>query len=77
MYLGMNKQTHDVARVTANLPAALLASARRVTGRGVTDTLVEGLERVRRSAALDKARALKGTLHLSLDLDTSRERARR
>jgi hypothetical protein len=61
-------------RVTANLPVALLERARRVTGKGITETLVEGLELVRRSSAAARARTLKGKLRLDLDLEASRER---
>jgi len=64
-------------RVTANLPIELLEEACRTTGRGITETLIEGLERVRRSGALDKARRLRGRLALEIDLEASRERARR
>jgi len=63
-------------RVTANLPVALLERARRITGKGITETLVEGLELVRRSSAAARARTLKGTLRLDLDLEGSRERPR-
>lgn len=63
-------------RVTANLPQELLERARRVTGKGITETLVEGLELVRRSSAAAKARALRGKLTLDLDLESSRERPR-
>jgi hypothetical protein len=66
----------EVRRITANLPADLLEAACRTSGKGITDTLVEGLELVRRSAALGKARRLKGKLDLRLDLDLSRERPR-
>ena len=62
-------------RVTANLPAELLDRACRVTGKGITDTLVQGLELVRRSDAARKAARLKGRLRLDIDIDTSRERA--
>lgn len=63
-------------RVTANLPIALLDRACRVTGKGITDTIVEGLERVRRSSAAARARTLRGKLKLEIDLEASRERAR-
>jgi hypothetical protein len=66
-----------IRRVTANLPARLLDEACEVTGKGITETLVAGLEGVRRSAAAGKAKALKGKLHLVVDLETSRERPRR
>lgn len=66
-----------IRRISANLPAALLSEARRATGKGITETVVEGLELVRRSAAARKAVRLKGRLRLKIDLGVSRERARR
>jgi hypothetical protein len=64
-------------RVTANLPVALLRRACAVTGEGITETLTRGLEMVRRSAAADRARSLRGKIDIRLDLETSRERPRR
>ena len=64
-------------RITANLPADLLEEAMRVTGKGITPTLCEGLERVRRARAYEKAIALKGRIRLEIDLEESRERSRR
>lgn len=63
-------------RVTANLPEDLLEGAMDATGKGITETLVEGLDLVRRSRAYHKALALKGKIHLTVDLDESRERRR-
>ena len=64
-------------RITANLPGPLLEEAMEVTGKGITETLVEGLRLVRRARAYEKAMALRGRVKLSIDLDTSRERRRR
>jgi len=64
-------------RVTANLPGQLLQEAMKVTGKGITGTLVEGLRLVRRSRAYEKAMALRGKVKLAIDLDASRERRRR
>ena len=64
-------------RVTANLPVDLVEGACRVTGKGITDTLVAGLCLVKRTAAAGKAGRLRGRLHLDVDLGVSRERARR
>ncbi len=64
-------------RITANLDAELLRKACAVTGEGITETLALGLEMVRRSAAASRARSLRGKLPLDLDLEASRERARR
>jgi hypothetical protein len=64
-------------RVTANLPEDLLDDAMKVTQKGITETLVEGLRLVRRSRGYEKAMALHGKLRLDVDLETSRERRRR
>lgn len=64
-------------RVTANLPVDLLQGACRVTGKGITETLVTGLALVGRTAAAGKAARLRGRLRLKVDLGISRERARR
>jgi hypothetical protein len=63
-------------RVTANLPVDLLEDACHSSGKGITETLVQGLQLVRRAGALRKATQLKGKLKLNLDLETSRERGR-
>jgi hypothetical protein len=64
-------------RITANLPEDLLRDAMKVTRKGITDTLVEGLRLIRRTRAYEKAMALRGTLRLDVDLETSRERRHR
>lgn len=64
-------------RITANLPEDLLEDAMGVTGKGITDTLVEGLRLVRRTRAYEKALALRGKLDLQIDLEASRERRHR
>ena len=64
-------------RITANLPDDLLADATAVTGKGITETLIAGLELVRRSRAHARARTLRGKVQLDIDLETSRERDRR
>ena len=64
-------------RITANLPGQLLEEAMEVTGKGITETLVEGLRLVRHARAYEKAMALRGKVDLSIDLEASRERRRR
>jgi hypothetical protein len=71
MIQGMTK------RITANLPESLLQEATAVTGKGITETLVAGLELVRRSRAHAKAAALRGRIQLDIDIEASRERDRR
>jgi hypothetical protein len=70
----MNRKVRT-RRVTANLPVHLLEEARKVTGTGITETLVTGLERVRASSALAQALKLRGRLKLNLDLDELRGRS--
>jgi hypothetical protein len=64
-------------RITANLPETLLADAMKVTKKGITETIVEALQMVRRSNACESAMALKGKIRLDVDLEESRERRRR
>ena len=71
------KNMTKAKRVTANLPEALLQAAMQVTGKGITETLVEGLQRVQRGRAYQKAMALRGRVRLVIDLAESRERRRR
>jgi hypothetical protein len=63
-------------RATANLPKDLLRTAQEVTGKGITETIIEGLELVRRRRAGQMLKALKGRVTLDIDLDSSRERRR-
>jgi hypothetical protein len=64
-------------RITANLPEDLLEDAMKVTRKGITETLVEGLRLVRRARGFEKAMALRGKVRLDVDLEASRERRRR
>ena len=66
-----------IKRVTVNLPARLLAEAEEVSGRGITDTIVMGLELIARRRAHARALALKGKLRLDIDVEVSRERGGR
>ena len=61
-------------RITANLPSMLLDEAIGVSGKGITETLIAGLELVKRSRTFAKAQALRGRIHLDLDMDEIRER---
>lgn len=61
-------------RITANLPALLLDEATSVSGKGITETLIAGLELVKRSRAFAKAQALRGKIYLDIDLDEARGR---
>lgn len=64
-------------RVTANLPDELLDAARKVTGKGITETLIEGLEHIQRRRFYERALTLRGKIRLDVDLEESRGRRRR
>lgn len=64
-------------RITANLPGELLEAAQDVTGKGITETLIEGLEQVQRRRFYERALRLKGKMKLEVDLEESRGRRRR
>lgn len=61
-------------KITANIPAELLKEAQKVTGTGITETLIEGLRLLRRRLAYNVFQDLKGKLQLDIDLDEARER---
>jgi hypothetical protein len=67
----------SIRRVTANLPGDLLDAAQEVTGKGITETLIEGLQQVQRRRFYERAMKLRGKLRLRIDLEESRGRRRR
>jgi hypothetical protein len=71
----MHRSAKSIRRITANLPEPLLGEACKSAGKGITETIVQGLEMVRRADAANKARRLKGKLRLDVDLKVSRERS--
>ena len=71
----MNKK--GIKRTTANLPADLLEEAMGVTGKGITETIIDGLRMVRRSRAYQLVSELRGKVTFDFDADESRERTPR
>ena len=67
----------NVRRITANLPDDLLEEAMEASGKGITETLTEGLRLVKRARAHQKAMRLKGKIRLDIDVEGSRERRSR
>jgi hypothetical protein len=59
-------------KVTANIPIDLLKSARRITGKGITLTLVEGLLELEKREKRSGLLALRGKLKIDVDLEKSR-----
>lgn len=59
-------------KVTVNIPAEVLARARTITGRGITETIVEGLIELDRQRKRSTLRALRGRVRFELDLEKTR-----
>lgn len=59
-------------KVTVNIPAETLENATRITGKGVTPTIIEGLEELERRAKRSALRALRGKIRFELDLAATR-----
>jgi hypothetical protein len=61
-----------VRKVTANIPLDILENAQRLTGKGITLTLVEGLKSLDRNARRSGLRQLRGKVRFELDLQRTR-----
>ena len=59
-------------KITVNVPAETLENATRITGKGVTPTIIEGLEEIERRAKRSALRALRGKVRFDLDLAATR-----
>jgi hypothetical protein len=63
----------EMRKITAYVPAKLLASAQAHTGQGVTETLRQALEKLSREAFYERLKALKGKVKFDdFDLDQLR-----
>jgi hypothetical protein len=64
--------TTRAKKVTVNLPAQVLARARKITGLGTTETIVAGLIELERAKQRQALRALRGRVSIDLDLKETR-----
>jgi hypothetical protein len=69
---GIIRRMTEMRKITAILPAELLAVAQAQTGVGVTETLRLGLERIARETFYSRLRALRGKVKLDIDVDELR-----
>lgn len=60
-------------KITVHVPEELLADARRSTGRGITETVRQGLQLVAASETYARLRGLRGKVAIAIDLDELRE----
>jgi hypothetical protein len=61
-----------VKKVTVNLPLRILQNATRLTGKGITPTIIEGLQEIERRSQRSALRNLRGRVRLQLDLEETR-----
>ena len=61
-----------IRKITVNVPARVLENAVKVTGKGVTLTVIEGQEELDRRAKRSALRALRGRVRFELDLGDTR-----
>jgi hypothetical protein len=59
-------------KVTVTLPVDVLESAQRLTGKGITPTILEGLHELERREKRSALARLKGKVNFVLDLDRTR-----
>jgi hypothetical protein len=59
-------------KITANIPSKLLKRAMEITGSGITETLVAGLEELERAQKRSALRSLRGKIAIEVDLDKTR-----
>lgn len=59
-------------KVTVNLPEDALDRAMEITGKGITDTLLEGLRELVRRRDRSALRKLRGRVRFDLDLEQTR-----
>jgi hypothetical protein len=64
--------SEPLRKVTVNLPARMLEHAMRISGKGITETLIEALRELERLDKRSALRRLKGTVRFALDLDDTR-----
>lgn len=59
-------------KVTVNLPVDVLANAQRLTGLGITPTLIEGLREIEKRSKREALRNLRGKVRIDIDLKKTR-----
>ncbi len=62
------------SQISVEVPTELLEEAMKVTGKDASETIAEGLERIRRRGEVLKA--LQGSMHLDINIDELRGRNR-
>jgi hypothetical protein len=64
--------SHGQRKVTVNLPTDEIENAMRITGKGLTRTLLEGLREIERREKRAALRKLRGKVRFDLSLEDTR-----
>lgn len=64
---------NEFQKITVEVPRSLLDAAQEETGKGITQTVTAGLEKLKASRAYRSLLALEGKVDLDLDLEALRE----
>lgn len=62
-----------VKKITVNIPALLLNNAKKVTGMGITETIIAGLQEIEKREKRRALGRLKGKIAFDLDLEETRK----
>lgn len=62
----------QMKKITVNVPVRVLRAAIRSTGKGITPTIIAGLQGIERRSKRSALRALRGRVRLALDLEETR-----
>lgn len=63
----------ELQKITVNVPTDVLDEAKRITGKGITATIVDGLRELQRSSKRSALRRLRGKVRFELDLENTRQ----
>lgn len=63
----------ELRKMTVNVPADIPADAKQITGKGITDTIIDGLRELQRSNKRSALRRLRGKIRVELDLEETRQ----
>jgi len=62
----------QIRKITVNVPESLIKMATQATGKGLTDTIVEGLRELEKREKRTALRRFRGKITLDLNLEKSR-----
>ena len=71
--MNATKEKNEFQKITVEVSRSLLDAAQEETGKGITQTVTAGLEKLKASRAYRSLLSLEGKVDLDLDLEALRE----